>query len=109
MQPNAGCERARRRGHWLKRDIVPGLWREDLRVSVTCEELDGDSTASSSEGERRAPAGKREAIVESAFAELGVEPLEGFFLAGWNPAGVEHQSSHRRQLQPPFRARKIRQ
>src|SRR6266567_2886573 len=109
MQPAAAGERACRRSHWLQRDVVLALWREDLSVPVTFEELDGDSAAGPSERQRRAPAEEGEAIVEIAFAELPVESVEGFFLAGGDPARVEHQTPHCRQFQPPLCARNFRQ
>src|SRR5262245_39059330 len=107
-QAAAARERVRRRGHRLERDAGVAPRREDLREGVALEELNRDPPPAPRETERRPVADERVAVVEVELAKRAVEPRERELLARRDRARVEGEPAHRREAEPPLRARELR-
>src|SRR5215470_6924373 len=95
--------RSLRRGrrHGLERDLVLARWREDLRVGVAAEHLDGHAKARAREGEDRSLVEEGEPVVEARLAQLAPESREGRLRPRGDTLLVQGQPSHGGQLKTP--------
>src|SRR5215470_10460351 len=100
-EPVAAHQGVRGRRHGLERDLVLARWREDLRVGVAAEHLDGHAKARAREGEDRPLVEEDEPIVEARLAQLAPESREGRLRPRRDPLFVQGQPSHGGQLETP--------
>src|SRR5262244_2111273 len=90
-QPVTTHQGVRGRRHGLERDLVLALRREDLRVGVAAEHLDGHAKARAREGEDRSLVEESEPVVEARLAQLAPESREGYLRPRRDPLLVQGQ------------------
>src|SRR5499426_1027573 len=100
-EPVAAHQGVRGRCHGLERDLVLARRREDLRVGVAAEHLDGHAKAGAQEGEHRPLVEEDEPIVEARLAQLAPESREGRLRPRRDPPFVQGQPSHGGELETP--------
>src|SRR5262250_2604683 len=100
-EPVAAHQGVRGRRHGLERDLVLARRREDLRVGVAAEHLDGHAQARAREGEDRSLVEEDEPVVEARLAQLAPESCEGRLRPHRDPLLVQSQPPHGGKVETP--------
>src|SRR5215472_18578362 len=100
-ESTAAHQGVRGRCHGLERDKVLARRREDLRVGVAAEHLDGHAKARAREGEDRSLVEENEPVVEARLTQLAPEPREGRLCPRRDPLLVQGQPPHGGKVETP--------